>query len=213
MTPISLRDRVARLSAEARQQLAAKLGAGASPQAPQRAFVATDGPTTLVAYYVSRADRELSADQLRQYLGKSLPAHMVPSLFRRIERVPRTLHGKVDTGALPDPVSATPAVSQVTEAATSEIEDQLLMIWKAVLGIKRLGPMDSFFELGGDSLLAIRLLGQIRDRWSIDLSMADLFDQPTVAGAATQIESILWVRNSGHTRNAKGGEEQEVVEF
>jgi acyl carrier protein len=92
--------------------------------------------------------------------------------------------------------------------AASEVEEQLLAIWKSVLGVKRIDRRDSFFELGGDSLLAIRLLGQIRDRWNIDLSMAALFDAPTVAGAAAQIDAVLWARNSGRRGGASGGEGQ-----
>jgi acyl carrier protein len=104
-------------------------------------------------------------------------------------------------------------IASVTDSAPNAIETELLTIWTSVLGIKRIARGDSFFELGGDSLLAIRLLGQIRDRWSIDLSMAELFDSPTVAGAAAQIESVLWARTSGGSGTGEGGEDREEVGF
>ncbi len=199
MTHMTLHERLASLPPAARQRLATQLGV--------RTAAPASGSATLVAYYVARDGADIPTDELRQFLGSSLPAHLVPNLFHRIEQVPRTVHGKVDTSALPDPV-ATPALrAQESGSTPSEVEEQLLTIWKLVLGVKRLDRRDSFFELGGDSLLAIRLLGQIRDRWSIDLSMADLFDAPTVAGAAAQIESVLWARSSGQSRMADGGGE------
>lgn len=197
MTPMSLRERVEQLPAAARQRLLIQMGV--------QSVAPAGGSATLVAYYVSRSGHEIPTDELRQLLGASLPAHLVPNLYHRIAQVPRTVHGKVDTSALPDPVTAPATRAEESSAATSEVEDQLLAIWKSVLGVKRLDRRDSFFELGGDSLLAIRLLGQIRDRWNIDLSMAALFDAPTVAGAAAQIDAVLWARNSGRSRDAAGG--------
>ncbi len=208
MTSTTIHQRVARLATAARQRLATQLGV--QHLAPA---ATVGGSATLVAYYVSRSGRDIPTDDLRQFLGSSLPAHLVPHLFCRIDQVPRTVHGKVDSAALPDPVAASPARVQESSATLSDVEEQLLTIWKMVLGVTRLDRRDSFFELGGDSLLAIRLLGQIRDRWSIELSMADLFDAPTIAGAAAQIESVLWARNSDLTRNAERGEEQVEEEF
>ena len=202
MTPSTLHERLARLPADARAKLAAAVGLGAPASAP----------ATLVAYYVSASGTDVPVEELRRFLGSALPSHLVPALFHRIAQVPRTLHGKVDTQALPDPVVEAPADTPHAGNAPSDIEEQLLTIWKSVLGIKRISRHDSFFELGGDSLLAIRLLGQIRDRWNIDLSMADLFDAPTVAGAAAQIEAVLWARSTGNTGSTAKGT-QVVEEF
>jgi acyl carrier protein len=198
MTLMTLSERVAQLPAAARQRLLIQLGV------QRTAPSGSTGSTTLVGYYVSHSGADIPADELRQFLGSSLPAHLVPQLYHRIAQVPRTVHGKVDTSALPDPIATTAPRAQETSAAPNEVEEQLLAIWKLVLGVKRLDRRDSFFELGGDSLLAIRLLGQIRDRWNIDLSMADLFGAPTVAGAAAQIESVLWARSSGRSRTTDG---------
>jgi acyl carrier protein len=200
MTPMTLRERIATLPAAARQRFAIQLGV-------QRVSPET-GSAVLAAYYVSRSGHEVPTDELRRFLAASLPAHLVPHLYHRIEAVPRTIHGKVDTSALPDPVPTPAARIEESGVAASEVEEQLLAIWKSVLGVKRIDRRDSFFELGGDSLLAIRLLGQIRDRWNIDLSMAALFDAPTVAGAAAQIDAVLWARNSGRRGGASGGEGQ-----
>jgi len=211
MTTMTLHERIASLTPAARRRLAARLGI--SEGGARDASRPSGAPATLVAYYVSTSGREIAADALREFLGASLPPHLIPSRFCRIGSVPRTLHGKVDLAALPSPsLSATP-VAPVTDAAPTAIEAELLAIWTSVLGIKRIARSDSFFELGGDSLLAIRLLGQIRDRWNIDLSMAELFDSPTVAGAATQIESVLWARNSGGSGTVEGGEDREEVVF
>jgi acyl carrier protein len=195
---MTLRERIAQLPAAARQRLMIQLGV--------QSVAPTGGSAALVAYYVTRSGHEIPTDALREFLGASLPAHLVPHLYHRIDQVPRTVHGKVDTSALPDPVTAPAARTEESSAALSEVEEQLLAIWKSVLGVKRLDRRDSFFELGGDSLLAIRLLGHVRDRWNIDLSMAALFDAPTVAGAAAQIDAVLWARNSGRNRDAVSGD-------
>ncbi len=155
----------------------------------------------------------MPTEELRQFLSKTLPGFLVPSLFCHIESVPRTVHGKVDTSALPDPLPKVSLPSEHNKHAASDIELELLDIWKEVLGVDRLDVQDSFFELGGDSLLGIRLLGRIRERWNIDLSMTSLFDHPTVAGAAAQIENILWARNSRSQHRVEGSDEQEEVEF
>jgi acyl carrier protein len=199
MTAATLRERIATLPAAARQRLAMQLGVRRVSPEP--------GSAVLAAFYVSRSGHEIPTDELRRFIAASLPAHLVPHLYHRIEQVPRTVHGKVDTSALPDPVTAPATRTEESGVANSEVEEQMLAIWKSVLGVKRLDRRDSFFELGGDSLLAIRLLGLIRDRWNIDLSMAALFDAPTVAGAAAQIDAVLWARNSGRSRDAAAGGE------
>jgi acyl carrier protein len=209
-----LLQRVAQLTPDARQRLAAKLRATIS-HATDRARASTRGAerTTLVAYYVSTTGRPLPPENLRQFLSTTLPDYLIPALFYHIDSVPRTNHGKVDTAALPDPLPAASSLRNGDDETASAIENELLAIWRTVLGVERLGLRDSFFELGGDSLLGIRLLGMIREKWDIDLSMAALFDHPTVAGAAAQVENILWARGSAQGRTLEGTDGQEEVEF
>lgn len=214
MISVTLYEHVAQLTPEARHRLAARLGVTTAGTPPlHSASASATERTTLIAYYVTTTGRPIPAEACREFLGKTLPSYLIPSLFCHIESVPRTLHGKVDTAALPNPAITVPLLSYAREAAPREIEVELLSVWQSVLGVDRLGVEDSFFDLGGDSLLGIRLLGQIRDRWNIDLSMTSLFDHPTVAGAAAQIEAILWARNSGHQHAQEGSDGHEEIEF
>jgi acyl carrier protein len=213
MTPLSLAQRVAQLSSRARHELAALVAAGAGDRvAPADT---EGGATSLVAYYVSASGSDIAADILRQFLAQSLPLHMVPTQFVRIDQVPRTLHGKVDARALPDLVQApTPAApSEHAAEPMSATETQLRELWQTVLGTPRVGRNESFFDLGGDSLLAIRLLGRIRERWSVEFSMTELFDAPTVAGAAAHIDAVVWARGAGRAPVAGVDGERDEVEF
>jgi acyl carrier protein len=210
MTTDPLRARVEQLTDAARITLAQRLGLFATNA------VASADPRdtgTLVAYYVSTSGADLSVDALRAHAKQSLPPHAVPSIFRRIDTIPRTRHGKVDAAALPDPFDIAPAAPPIRADTLLEHEAELLAIWSRVLGTARVGRDDSFFELGGDSLLAIRLLGQIRDRWQMDLTLADIFDRPTVAGIAALIGTVQWARETSPPDESTDEVQMEDLEF
>jgi amino acid adenylation domain-containing protein len=153
-------------------------------------------PTTehrLIAYFVAgkgRADSSVTkshsatlGSELRRFLRRRLPSHMVPSGFVRLAQLPRTISGKVDRAALPPYDPARPEVENPYEAPRSPIEAGIARIWAEVLGVNNIGIHDNFLELGGDSLAASRVIFRIRDHYRIELTMESLFDQ-TIAETA-----------------------------
>ncbi|MET0404776.1 MAG: amino acid adenylation domain-containing protein, partial [Cystobacter sp.] len=138
----------------------------------------------LVAYLVST--EELPAAELRELLRRSLPEHMVPAAFVRLERMPLTRNGKVDRAALPAPEQAAPSRARVPPR--TPLEERIARVWRAVLGHDDVGVHDSFSELGGHSLKAMRVVGQLGQELGVSLTLRELFDEPTIAGLATWVE-------------------------
>ncbi len=126
--------------------------------------------------------------QLRQHLEAKLPNYMMPSAFVMLEALPLTPNGKVDRNALPAP-EVTQLLSESDFIAPSTaIEETLVNIWTEILGIENIGIHHNFFNLGGHSLLATRLVFQIRQAFQIELPLRRIFEKPTIAGLAKDIE-------------------------
>jgi len=113
---------------------------------------------------------------------------MVPSAFVTLDALPLTPNGKVDRKALPEPVVAASPNYRAPQTARQEI---LCSLYAQVLGVPRVGLDDSFFDLHGESLMAMRLVSSIQDRLSIELLVSDIFDAPTVAELDQQLEKAL----------------------
>lgn len=131
----------------------------------------------LVAYVIAHGPEPPTPHELRRFLGRTLPAAMVPSAFVFLDRLPLNTHGKVDVDALPDPQSD-PLLTERTEVMSAR-EKQIAAIWGEVLGVVNVGPDDDFFELGGHSLAAMQIVARLRDRLQTDLSVRTFFDTPT----------------------------------
>jgi len=152
----------------------------------------------LIAYVVPRADPPPALETLRSHLGGNLPGYMIPSAFLFLERMPLTPNGKIDTAALPEPGPsvAGPAFGSLQ----GEIQMQLGKIWCEVLGLDRVGPADNFFDLGGNSLLAVRLAHQVNSRMGLKVPLSALFLAPTVARFAEMLsEQAVAGSKSGST--------------
>src|SRR5882724_4094651 len=113
------------------------------------------GEARLVAYVVPRGAAP-PVDELRSHLAERLPPYMVPATFTMLESLPLTPNGKVDRKALPAPASFRPELAKAFVAPVSELEHTLVEIWKSVLGVHQVGIEDSFFVLGGDSILVMQ---------------------------------------------------------
>jgi amino acid adenylation domain-containing protein len=137
-------------------------------------------------YAVSHSDRPTS-EKLRDWLAAQLPEYMVPSAILLLETMPLTANGKIDKRALPAPDDAGNAADSYA-APRNETEQTLATIWQEVLKKERVGINDNFLELGGHSLLAIRVLGKISKAFGVRLALRTLFDSPTVAQLAQQVE-------------------------
>ncbi|HEX2243057.1 MAG TPA: alpha/beta fold hydrolase, partial [Gammaproteobacteria bacterium] len=119
-------------------------------------------------------------EALRGYLRSKLPDYMVPGVFVGLEALPLTPNGKVDRKALPVPDVSASGVLEGFIAPRDAVELQLSHIWENVLGVHPIGVKDNFFEAGGHSLLAVRLMAQIQCTFGKDLPLATLFEAPTI---------------------------------
>ncbi|MGP3689475.1 amino acid adenylation domain-containing protein [Streptomyces sp. IBSNAI002] len=144
------------------------------------ACVVTVHDDRLAAYVTGRSPAE--PGDLRTFLGRTLPAYMIPASVTVLDALPLTVNGKVDRAALPAPGRAapTPAAGRHVEPRTPE-EELFAGVWTDVLGVDGIGVHDDFFHLGGDSIRAVQLAGALHDRgWQVGLR--DVFNAPTVAG-------------------------------
>jgi amino acid adenylation domain-containing protein/FkbH-like protein len=144
------------------------------------------GIKRLVAY-VASSNPSINAEKLREGLKTALPAYMVPSAFVLLERLPLTPNGKVDRKALPAPSENRSGLSEDFVAPSSSVEQQLAAIWRDVLQLNEIGVRDNFFDLGGNSLLAVQIISRIRESFDAELPMSALFDAPTISVLAQQI--------------------------
>jgi len=133
----------------------------------------------LVAYFV--ATESLSLDDLREHLAKRLPDYMIPSQYVQLEALPLTPNGKVDRLSLP----STDAAIQLTSANAyvapkTETEKALAEIWADMLNVEQVGMQDDFLSMGGHSLLAVRLVGEMDAKLGIKVPLIDLFQGATI---------------------------------
>ena len=118
--------------------------------------------TRLVAYYLlNHLEPEPTVSELRAYVRTKLPEYMVPAAFVTLDRLPLTPSGKVDRRALPDPDGLHVAESAGYVAPRTAMEELIAKIWQELLGVERVGVHDNFFDLGGHSLLSMRVIARI----------------------------------------------------
>jgi|HubBroStandDraft_6_1064221.scaffolds.fasta_scaffold60177_2 amino acid adenylation domain-containing protein len=146
-----------------------------------------DGEKRLIAYIVPEGGT-LDIEGLRAHAKDLLPEYMVPSAFVTLDSLPLTPNGKVDREALPEPAEEAPAAYRAPQTPRQEL---LCSLFAEVLGVPRVGLDDSFFDLHGESLMAMRLVGSIQDRLGAELLVSDIFDTPTVAELDQQVEKAL----------------------
>ncbi|HKV37621.1 MAG TPA: amino acid adenylation domain-containing protein, partial [Blastocatellia bacterium] len=138
----------------------------------------------LVAYFVEKSPGSASTSQLRQYLREKLPDHMIPAAFVVLDRMPLTRNGKTDRRALPAPETthAVPSLGHI--APRTELERAIAAVWREVLSVTDVGLEENFFEIGGNSLLMVQLRLKLMGVMNRELSMMELFKNPTVASQA-----------------------------
>ena len=143
----------------------------------------------LIAYWVADASQETTAsassEQLRIFLAERLPDYMVPAAFMQLEALPLTPNGKLDRKALPAPSFSGNLEQRV--AASTDLERQLHGIWAEVLGHSDFGITDNFFVVGGHSLAAASLVSRMEKAIGISISLAKLFQSPTISGLVDQL--------------------------
>jgi acyl-coenzyme A synthetase/AMP-(fatty) acid ligase len=149
------------------------------------------GENALAAYLVMERGAEATVTELRQQLARTLPAYMIPAAFAFLEAMPLTPNGKLDRAALPDLDGSRPRLATAFVAPRTPVEKELAAIWCEVLGQKQVGVHDHFLDLGGNSLLATRVVSRAARRLATDVPAADLLRATTVAAMAELVTAQL----------------------
>ena len=164
------------------------------------------GEKRLVAYLVKQtAGDELDVSQIRNYLQARLPEYMVPGALMVLESLPLTAHGKLDRAALPRPEWKGDEKKYV--APRNPVEEKLTRIWGHVLGVQRVGILDNFFALGGDSIISIQVLARCREA-GLKIALRQLFEHQTIASLAQVVSSVEVEENEG----CRGGPFSLIIE-
>jgi amino acid adenylation domain-containing protein len=150
----------------------------------------TPGDKRLIAYYTGAGEEDaVGAEPLRSHLSASLPEYMVPAAYVRLEALPLTPNGKLDRKALPAP-EADAFSTRGYEPPQGEMETKLAEIWAEVLKVDRVGRHDNFFDLGGDSLMAVRVITRLRQTLNVEVASHNLFAWPELSAFAEQIVTM-----------------------
>lgn len=144
------------------------------------------GAKELVAYIVSDTTPDVA--DLRSHLGNMLQAYMLPSLFVTMEALPLTANGKIDRKNLPDPEGTDALSSTHYVKAGTATEYRLVKIWEEMLGKEKIGVLDDYFELGGNSLKAMVILKRILDETGVSISIKTLFLEKNIENIAAYID-------------------------
>jgi amino acid adenylation domain-containing protein len=153
------------------------------------AWEPVEGDRRLVAYVV--ASPEATPAALRAFLAGRLPSHMVPAYFHRLDALPLTSRGKVDRAALPGPDRFLQEEAAGAVPPRTPLEERIGGIAAGLLGLERVGADQDFFLLGGHSLLAVQLASRLRAAYGVEVPLEALFDGPTVAAMAAEVERLL----------------------
>ena len=154
------------------------------------------GDTSLVAYVALAEKYGSIVNELRVHLSRRLPEYMVPTRFVTLESLPLTPTGKIDRRALAAAGSAKSRPDQVACPPRNETERKLVSIWADILCVENPGIDQDFFALGGQSLLATRLLLRVQEVFEVNLSWQGFFAAPTIEGMAHSIEELRSTRSS-----------------
>lgn len=145
--------------------------------------------------------------ELKRTLTAALPAYMVPQAFVLMQELPVNANGKLDRKLLDKAIFARPQRDHV--APRTETEKALAQIWQQVIGVQQVGVNDNFFEIGGHSLVAIRVANAIVERFGLDLQTRLLFEYDTIEALAACIDNLQWVR-AGSTVDGSPTSDNEV---
>jgi len=146
----------------------------------------------IVAYVVGVPGVPMPAAELRGALLQTLPDYMMPVAFVMVEGIPTTPNGKLDRKALPAPELGVERKKRELVPPGTATEITLARIWESLLKVEKVGIHESFFDLGGHSILAARLMAQIRSAFGAELPLHHIFRTPTISGLAAVVESKLW---------------------
>ena len=177
------------------------------PGVKQAAVIAREDPSSgdmrVIAYVAPNSEALPTGRRLRDFLQEKLPEYMIPSSFVVLDQLPLTSTGKVDRCALPAPGTGRPATDNPYAAPRTPLEEQVGQIWAHVLSLDQVGIHDNFFDLGGHSLAATRVVSRVIKQFQTEVPLQVLFHSPTVADMAAVIAE--------HQAKKLGDNEIEVI--
>jgi len=166
----------------------------------------------IIAYLVPKRYPRPTVTELRRALGERLPEHMIPSVFMFLREFPLAPNGKLDRKSLPEPDYCRPELETPYVAPSTPFEIELANIWAELLGLNRVGIHDNFFDLGGHSLTATRVVSRVIKKFQSEIPLQSLFVAPTVAEMAAIIEQHQAKHASEETRNRMLSEIEAMTE-
>lgn len=181
---------------------------GQHPAVQTSAVIATEdapGEIQLKAYLVLVQGVNVTAAALREFLRQRLPDYMVPSAFVTIPKMPINEQGKVNRATLHE-LDGHRLSDEAYVAPRTLVEEELVKLLVPLLKIDRVGVNDNFFLLGGHSLLGTQLIARVSDTFGVDLTLLRLFDHPTVAEMASEIESLILAKIAQSANSDMPGE-------
>jgi amino acid adenylation domain-containing protein len=149
------------------------------------------GDSRLIAYVVLSPDSKTTSTQLRTFLSTRLPDYMIPANFVRLDSLPVNSNGKVDRASLPAPSASNSLHDDDLALPASSVEKAVAEILSHLLKVDQIGANANFFMIGGHSLLGTQLIARAQDTFGVGLTLRNLFDNPTVAGIAKEIERLI----------------------
>lgn len=155
------------------------------------------GESRLLAYVVPREVGEISSAELRRFLEKRLPGFMLPSGFVFLDRLPLSPNGKIDRSALPNLGASRPELGDAFVAPRNDVEEKIAAVWREVLRIERIGIHENFFDLGGHSLSAVKMIAEVEKALGRRLALATVFRCPTVM----QLAELFCEKRGGRRRS------------
>jgi tyrocidine synthetase III len=152
------------------------------------------GDNTLVAYFTGT--EMLAPQELRAFMRNAVPDFMIPEYFMQLPVLPLTANGKLDKHALPDPEGMLLSGERRYVPPRDETDRKLVAIWEELLGHDNIGIADNFFDIGGNSLKATRLISKINKVFQLEVDLRSFFEDPTIMVLADKINNDLWFKGA-----------------
>lgn len=161
---------------------------------------------SLCAYYKSTTSEPLNRAELASFLRKTLPAYMIPAFFMHMKEFPLTQNGKIDSSSFPVPSHAQQPGRPLVKPQ-NELERIIAAVWRETLGVENPSIHDNFFEIGGHSILMMKLHASLLERFDANMSVVELFQYPTIASQAQLI-----LRSKDQTMTTLRGEKRATLQ-
>lgn len=166
-----------------------------------------EGDSRLVAYILPEEGAEIDLQALQTLAQVKLPPQCVPQHIVVIDHIPQTDNGKIDRKALPDLIAT---VSETSVELTTKTQKEVAEIWRNLLRINQVGAHDDFFLLGGHSMVAVRMLAQVRELFALELPLQSIFQDRNVANLAARIDLLAMQKDISDNPDQR---DLEVIEF